>query len=66
MWASIYLPRGKGYTFGGIMRFKDKSALDAYVLHPSHQAPSQMAGAAYRRNRTGPKRLAVTANALAG
>jgi len=31
-------PRGKGYTFGGIMRFKDKSALDAYVLHPSHQA----------------------------
>lgn len=31
-------PRGKGYTFGGIMRFKDKAALDAYVLHPSHQA----------------------------
>lgn len=31
-------PRGKGYTFGGIMRFKDKAALDAYVQHPSHQA----------------------------
>jgi hypothetical protein len=31
-------PRGKGYTFGGIMRFSDQSALDAYVKHPSHQA----------------------------
>ncbi len=31
-------PRGKGYTFGGIMRFKDQAALDAYVKHPSHQA----------------------------
>lgn len=31
-------PRGKGYAFGGVMRFKDKAALDAYVLHPSHQA----------------------------
>jgi len=31
-------PRGKGYTFGGIMRFTDQSALDAYVQHPSHQA----------------------------
>jgi hypothetical protein len=31
-------PRGKGYTFGGIMRFKDKAALDAYVQHPMHQA----------------------------
>jgi Stress responsive A/B Barrel Domain len=31
-------PRGKGYTFGGIMQFKDKAALDAYVLHPAHQA----------------------------
>lgn len=30
-------PRGKGYTFGGIMRFKDKAALDAYVQHPAHQ-----------------------------
>ena len=31
-------PRGKGYTFGGIMRFKDQAALDAYVQHPAHQA----------------------------
>jgi antibiotic biosynthesis monooxygenase (ABM) superfamily enzyme len=31
-------PRGKGYTFGGIMRFKDQPALDAYVQHPMHQA----------------------------
>lgn len=31
-------PRGKGYTFGGIMRFKDQAALDAYVQHPMHQA----------------------------
>jgi hypothetical protein len=31
-------PRGKGYTFGGIMQFKDKAALDAYVQHPAHQS----------------------------
>jgi antibiotic biosynthesis monooxygenase (ABM) superfamily enzyme len=31
-------PRGKGYTFGGVMRFKDKDALDAYVVNPMHQA----------------------------
>jgi len=31
-------PRGKGYTFGGIMRFEDQAALDAYVKHPLHQA----------------------------
>jgi antibiotic biosynthesis monooxygenase (ABM) superfamily enzyme len=31
-------PRGKGYTFGGIMRFNDQPALDAYVQHPMHQA----------------------------
>jgi hypothetical protein len=31
-------PRGKGYMFGGIMQFKDKASLDAYVQHPSHQA----------------------------
>jgi antibiotic biosynthesis monooxygenase (ABM) superfamily enzyme len=30
-------PRGKGYTFGGIMQFKDKASLDAYVQHPAHQ-----------------------------
>jgi len=31
-------PRGKGYTFCGIMQFKDKLSLDAYVQHPAHQA----------------------------
>jgi hypothetical protein len=31
-------PRGGGYTFGGVMEFKDQKALDAYVLHPQHQA----------------------------
>ena len=31
-------PRGKNYTFGGVMQFKDQAALDAYVKHPSHQA----------------------------
>jgi hypothetical protein len=31
-------PRGKGYTFGGIMLFKDKASLDAYVQNPAHQA----------------------------
>src|SRR5258708_13737806 len=30
-------PRGKGYTFGGIMQFKHKASLDAYVQHPPHQ-----------------------------
>jgi antibiotic biosynthesis monooxygenase (ABM) superfamily enzyme len=31
-------PRGKGYTFGGIMLFKDKASLEAYVQNPAHQA----------------------------
>jgi len=31
-------PRGKSYTFGGIMQFKNKASLDAYVQHPAHQA----------------------------
>jgi hypothetical protein len=31
-------PRGKAYTFGGIMRFKDQASLDAYVQHPVPQA----------------------------
>ncbi len=31
-------PRGKGYTFGGLMQFKDQAALDAYVQNPAHQA----------------------------
>ena len=31
-------PRGKGYTFGGIMHFKDEAFLDAYFQHPAHRA----------------------------
>jgi hypothetical protein len=31
-------PRGKGYTFGGIMKFTDKAALEAYTHHPMHLA----------------------------
>ena len=31
-------PRRKGYTFGGIMQFKDKASLDAYPQQPAHQA----------------------------
>jgi|SRR5215470_1693742 len=31
-------PRGKGYTFGGIMQFQDEASLNAYVQHPAHQA----------------------------
>ena len=31
-------PRGKDYTFGGIMRFRDRASLDAYPQHPAHQA----------------------------
>lgn len=30
--------KGNGYTFGGIMRFTNQAALEAYVLHPAHQA----------------------------
>jgi hypothetical protein len=31
-------PRGKGYAFGGIMKFESQDSLDAYVQHPLHQA----------------------------
>jgi hypothetical protein len=31
-------PRGRGYTIGGMMEFKDKASLEAYVQHPAHQA----------------------------
>lgn len=29
-------PRGKGYTFGGIMLFKDEASLEEYFRHPAH------------------------------
>ena len=31
-------PRGKGYTFAGLMKFTDKAACDAYSTHPTHLA----------------------------
>ena len=31
-------PRGRGYTFMGIMQFKDKEALERYPQHPAHLA----------------------------
>jgi hypothetical protein len=30
-------PRGQGYELGGVMKFSDKNALDAYGPHPVHQ-----------------------------
>jgi hypothetical protein len=29
--------RGQGFAFGGVMKFVDKAALDAYGGHPAHQ-----------------------------
>lgn len=31
-------PRGGGYDLGGVMKFEDRAALDAYGGHPAHQA----------------------------
>jgi hypothetical protein len=31
-------PRGQGYEFAGVMRFTDKAAVDAYTVHPQHEA----------------------------
>lgn len=31
-------PRGQGHEFGGVMKFTDKAAFEAYNPHPSHQA----------------------------
>jgi len=30
-------PRGQGYEFGGVMKFADRAAYDAYSAHPVHQ-----------------------------
>ncbi len=30
-------PRGQGYEFGGVMKFSDRAAYDAYNAHPVHQ-----------------------------
>lgn len=29
--------KGQGYEFGGVMKFSDRAALDAYGPHPVHQ-----------------------------
>ena len=31
-------PRGQGFEIGGVMKFPDKPALEAYNTHPVHQA----------------------------
>jgi Stress responsive A/B Barrel Domain len=28
--------RGHGYELGGVMKFTDKAAMDAYQIHPEH------------------------------
>jgi len=30
-------PRGQGYELGGVMKFSDKAACEAYGAHPVHQ-----------------------------
>jgi hypothetical protein len=30
-------PRGQGFELGGVMKFSDRAALDAYGPHPVHQ-----------------------------
>lgn len=30
--------RTQGYTYCGVMEFVDRAALEAYVVHPAHQA----------------------------
>ncbi len=32
-----FSPRGQGYELGGVMKFADRTALDAYGPHPVHQ-----------------------------
>ena len=31
-------PRGQGLVIGGVMKFADAAALEAYNVHPAHQA----------------------------
>ena len=31
-----FSPRSQGYQFAGVMKFKDRDALDAYGTHPVH------------------------------
>jgi len=37
-WVGVNVsPRSRGYELGGVMKFADRSALDAYGAHPVHQ-----------------------------
>jgi Stress responsive A/B Barrel Domain len=37
-WAGRNLsPRGRGYEIGGVMKFRDQAAFEAYAAHPVHQ-----------------------------
>ena len=37
-WVGVNVsPRSQGYELGGVMKFADRSALDAYGTHPVHQ-----------------------------
>src|ERR1700745_2975306 len=31
-------PRGQGFVIGGVMKFADQASLEAYNVHPAHQA----------------------------
>ena len=31
-------PRGQDFVIGGVMKFADAAALEAYNIHPAHQA----------------------------
>ena len=31
-------PRGQGFSLGGVMKFPDRAAMEAYNAHPVHQA----------------------------
>lgn len=32
-----FSPRSKGHELGGVMKFTDRAALEAYGIHPVHQ-----------------------------
>jgi len=32
-----FSPRSQGYALGGVMKFSDRAALEAYTPHPVHQ-----------------------------
>ena len=32
-----FSPRSLGYAFGGVMKFVDRAALEAYQIHPAHR-----------------------------